>query len=77
MPRLRRTGWNGGMMGGDGIPALGGTADRRPAVDPTASVFSLHETHEIFEAWLRLVRDVLECGGKKRPVGRTTPLFLV
>lgn len=21
---------NGGMMGGDGIPALGGTADRRP-----------------------------------------------
>ena len=25
-----------GMMGGDGIPALGGTADRRPAVDPTA-----------------------------------------
>jgi hypothetical protein len=24
------------MVGGDGIPALGGTADRRPAVDPTA-----------------------------------------
>jgi hypothetical protein len=38
---------NVGMMGEDGIPALGGTADRRPAVDPTALPMLTRDEHSL------------------------------
>jgi len=39
------------MVGRDGITALGGTADRRPAVDPTALPVIRRWTFDV-ECWM-------------------------